>query len=64
MSKLEKCINNVNNCYCNKMRECSNCSGNHIKDGKCELSPNDFCTCRNCGKALRGDGYTFVDDEN
>lgn len=60
MDKLKSCINNKDKCYCNEMRECKDCRGNHIIDGKCELSVNDFCTCRECGNAIRGDGYKYI----
>ena len=64
MDKLEKCINKRYNCYCNKLRECNGCEGNHIVNGKCELGPSDFCTCRRCGKAFRSDGYRYTEEEN
>ena len=48
LNKLEKCINEKYNCYANKLRECEGCLGNHIVNGKCELGPKDFCTCRRC----------------
>jgi hypothetical protein len=54
---LKKCINNKNNCYCNDLRECNKCNGNNIKDGKCVINSEDFCTCRLCGNAVRSDGY-------
>ena len=63
MDKLEKCINEKYNCYANKLRECEGCLGNHIVNGKCELGPKDFCTCRRCGKAFRRDGYRYTKEE-
>lgn len=59
MENLSNCINKIDKCYCGKMRECENCNGNHIVDGKCELNSHDFCTCRQCGKAVRADGYEY-----
>lgn len=56
---LDKCINEKDKCYCSKLRECNKCNGNNIKDGKCIIGSEDFCTCRLCGRAVRADGYTF-----
>ncbi|HCW53820.1 MAG TPA: hypothetical protein DG753_08810 [Clostridium sp.] len=64
MDKLEKCINKKYDCYCNKLRECKECDGNHILDGKCELGTADFCTCRRCGNAVRSDGYKYSEESN
>lgn len=61
---LKKCINDKDNCYCNELRECSKYSGNNIKDEKCILNSEEFCTCRQCGNAVRADGYRFKESEN
>lgn len=45
-----------NECYCKKLEECSKCStGNYRKsDTECEVGINEYCTCRTCGRAVRG----------
>lgn len=52
------CINKTDKCYCGKLRECNICNNFiNIKDNKCVVSINNFCTCRHCGEAIRADGY-------
>lgn len=61
---MKKCIIAYNEqeykCYCGELRECKECStGSSRKDNDCIVSPNGFCTCRECGRAIRSDGYYF-----
>ncbi|MDU3584378.1 hypothetical protein [Clostridium butyricum] len=54
---MMKCKNDKDECYCNKLRECTNCNNK----GDCNKNVNDFCTCRLCGKAIRSDGYYYTE---
>jgi hypothetical protein len=54
-----KCIikykDQENECFCNKLKECSKCNNknNRESEEKCEVSPNGYCTCRTCGHSVR-----------
>lgn len=59
---MKKCIREYNEkeykCYCGELRECKECSNeNNREDDNCIVSPNGYCTCRECGMAVRCDGY-------
>lgn len=52
-------------CYCKELRECKICStGNNREDSECTVSPNGFCTCRECGVAVRKDRYSYANKDN
>lgn len=61
---MKKCIVEYNEkeykCYCKELRECKECSiENNRKDNECAVSPNGYCTCRECGRAVRKDEYCY-----
>lgn len=61
---MKKCIVEYNEkeykCYCKELRECEDCNiGNNREDNKCIVSPNGYCTCRECGRAVRKDEYCY-----
>lgn len=61
---MKKCIVEYKDkeyrCYCGELRECKECStGANRKDNNCVVTVNGYCTCRECGKAVRSDEYRY-----
>lgn len=61
---MKKCIIEYHEkeykCYCGELRECKDCSiESNRKDDKCIVTLNGYCTCRECGRAVRSDGYCY-----
>lgn len=66
---MQECIirykDEANKCYCGLMRECNNCSTrNNRTEDNCIITIDEFCACRNCGKAVRYDGYFYKSIDN
>lgn len=66
---MKKCITEYHKkeykCYCEELRECHKCNtGSNRKDNECVVTPNGYCTCRECGKAVRSDGYYYEESNS
>lgn len=61
---MKKCIiqyqEQEHDCFCRELRECEGCNTGSNRNGDaCIVTINGYCTCRNCGRAVRSDGYFY-----